>query len=89
MGTPAARRRCPCPLLPPLVEEVVGEGPPWLVSDDLWGRVESLLPVRQQRLRKLGRPPLDDRGCLQGIFFVLHTGSSGSGCRRSSASARA
>ncbi|MGY4953194.1 transposase [Streptomyces nigrescens] len=44
------------------------------MRDDLWGRVESLLPVRQQRLRKLGRPPLDDRGCLQGILFVLHTG---------------
>ncbi|GFE27361.1 transposase [Streptomyces nigrescens] len=44
------------------------------MSDDLWSRVESLLPVRQQRLRKLGRPSLDDRGCLQGIPFVLHTG---------------
>ena len=48
--------------------------PPWLVSDDLWDRVEPLLPVRRQRLGKHGRPPLDDRGCLQGILFVLHTG---------------
>ncbi len=87
MGTPAARRRCPYPLLPPLVEEVVGKGPPWLVPDDLWGRVEPLLPARQQRLRKLGRPPLDDRGCLQGSCSCCTRGSSGSGCRRSSASA--
>lgn len=44
------------------------------MSDDLWGRIEPLLPVRQQRLRKVGRPPLDDQGCLQGILFVLDTG---------------
>ncbi|MGW2026385.1 transposase [Streptomyces decoyicus] len=44
------------------------------MSDDLWDRVEPLLPVRQQRLRRLGRPPRDDRGCLQGIRFVLHMG---------------
>ncbi|GAA1414430.1 hypothetical protein GCM10009639_68130 [Kitasatospora putterlickiae] len=44
------------------------------MPDDLWGRIEPLLPVRQQRLRRIGRPPLDDRGCLQGILFVLHTG---------------
>ncbi|MFD9061577.1 IS5 family transposase [Kitasatospora purpeofusca] len=45
-----------------------------MVSEDLWGRIEPLLPNRQQRLRRIGRPPLSDRGCLQGILFVLHTG---------------
>jgi transposase len=52
----------------------VGKVPPWLVSDELWARVEPLLPVRQRRARNAGRFPLDDRGCLQGILFVLHTG---------------
>lgn len=50
------------------------KGPPWVVSDDLWARIESLLPVRQRRSHNPGRLPLDDRGCLQGILFVLHTG---------------
>ncbi|MGA5799178.1 IS5 family transposase [Streptomyces cellulosae] len=45
-----------------------------MVSDDLWGRIEPLLPVRQRRARNAGRLPLDDRRCLQGILFVLHTG---------------
>jgi transposase len=45
-----------------------------MVPDDLWGRIEPLLPVRQRRPRHPGRLPLDDRGCLQGILFVLHTG---------------
>lgn len=51
-----------------------GNGPPWMVPDDRWGRIEPLLPVRQRRPRHPGRLPLDDRGCLQGILFVLHTG---------------
>ncbi len=50
------------------------KGPPWLVADDLWVRVEPLLPVRSRRARNPGRLPLDDRLCLQGILFVLHTG---------------
>ncbi|MFD8088258.1 IS5 family transposase [Kitasatospora sp. NPDC059722] len=49
-------------------------GPPWVVPDDLWTRIEPLLPARRRRSRHPGRLPLDDRGCLQGILFVLHTG---------------
>ena len=45
-----------------------------MVSDDLWARIEPLLPVRQRRPGNPGRLPLDDRGCSQGILFVLHTG---------------
>ncbi|MET8101336.1 transposase [Streptomyces sp. NPDC005236] len=52
----------------------MGNGPPWMVPDDLWGRIEPLLPVRQRRPRHPGRLPLDDHGCLPGILFVLHTG---------------
>jgi transposase len=47
---------------------------PWEVSDELWERIEPLLPVRQRRFRYPGRKPLDDRKVLQGILFVLHTG---------------
>ncbi|MGW4569035.1 hypothetical protein ACWEN3_44130, partial [Streptomyces sp. NPDC004561] len=36
-----------------------GNGPPWVVPDDLWGRIEPLLPVRQRRPRHPGRLPLD------------------------------
>ena len=44
-----------------------------LVSDELWARIESLLPVRPPR-PKGGRPPVSDRDCLTGILFVLKTG---------------
>jgi transposase len=47
---------------------------PWEVSDELWERIEPLLPRQQRRWRYPGRRPLDDRLVLQGILFVLHTG---------------
>ncbi len=51
---------------------------PWIVPDGLWLRIEPLLPTRPRRFRYPGRRPLDDRLVLQGILFVLHTGSVGS-----------
>jgi transposase len=47
---------------------------PWVVSDELWGRIEPLLPKRERRLRCPGRKRLPDRQALQGILFVLYTG---------------
>jgi transposase len=47
---------------------------PWIVSDELWGLVEPLLPRRERRFRYPGRRRLPDREALQGILFVLHTG---------------
>jgi transposase len=47
---------------------------PWIVSDELWGLVEPLLPRGERRFRYPGRKRLDDRAALQGILFVLHTG---------------
>ncbi len=47
---------------------------PWIVSDELWGLVEPLLPRRERRFRYPGRKRLPDREALQGILFVLHTG---------------
>ena len=51
-----------------------GEQPPWIVPDELWQRVEPLLPVKPRRFRSPGRRRLSDRLALQGILFVLHTG---------------
>jgi transposase len=47
---------------------------PWVVSDELWGRIEPLLPRVERRFRYPGRRRLPDRQALQGILFVLHTG---------------
>lgn len=44
-----------------------------LVSDELWGVIAPLLPVRPAR-PKGGRPPVDDRAALTGILFVLRSG---------------
>lgn len=47
----------------------------FLTSDELWSKLEPLLPARVNRHRfGGGRPPADDRKCMDGIFFVLRTG---------------
>jgi transposase len=46
---------------------------PWVVSDELWERIESLLPKEERRFRYPGRRPVPDRDVLCGILFVLHT----------------
>jgi transposase len=47
---------------------------PWVVSDELWERVEPLLPRVERRFRYPGRKRLPDREALSGILFVLYTG---------------
>ncbi|NEB73647.1 transposase [Streptomyces sp. SID14478] len=44
------------------------------MSDDLWERIESLLPRKERRCRRPGRRPLPDRQMLCGIPFALHAG---------------
>jgi transposase len=51
-----------------------GQQPPWIVSDELWARIEPLLPVVVRRADHPGRKRLDDRTVLCGILFVLYTG---------------
>jgi len=45
------------------------------VSDELWARIQPLLPkhVNTHRFGG-GRPRADDRKCMDGILFVLRTG---------------
>jgi transposase len=59
-----------------------------LVSDELWGLIEPLIPKVQRRHRFPGRKRLDDRKVLTGILFVLQTGSRGITCPRRWAVAR-
>ncbi|MGW4203246.1 IS5 family transposase [Streptomyces sp. NPDC004726] len=51
-----------------------GEQLPWIVPDELWARIEPLLPVVPRRADHPGRRRLDDRKVLSGILFVLYTG---------------
>lgn len=45
------------------------------VSDELWARIEPLLPAHKNTHRfGGGRPRKPDRVCMNGIFFVLRTG---------------
>ena len=46
----------------------------WRMPDELWERIERLLPPR--KLHPLGchRPRVDDRQAMDAIFFVLRTG---------------
>ena len=50
-----------------------GEPRPWIVSDDLWERIEPLLPQVQRRHRYPGRKRRADRLVVCGILFVLYT----------------
>ena len=49
------------------------QAPSWRVSDELWERVEPLLP-RYRKSKAGGRPRADARQVLNGILYVLRTG---------------
>lgn len=47
----------------------------FLIGDDLWEKIVGCLPERKNTHRfGGGRPPKDDRACMDAIFFVLRTG---------------
>lgn len=45
-----------------------------LVTDELWERIEPLIPVKPRRFQNPGRKPIEPRKGLTGILFVLKTG---------------
>jgi len=51
----------------------MSKAPKWRVSDDLWERVEPLLP-RYPTVSAGGRPRVDRRQVLDGVLYVLRTG---------------
>jgi transposase len=59
--------------LPPAPVENQAMAKP-LVTDELWARIEPLIPKHRAPTEKIGRPPVDDRAALTGILFVLKTG---------------
>ena len=55
----------------------VGRSTPlkWRVSDQLWGRLEPLSADPPRRFRYPGRARYSPRQCLEGILYVLYTGT--------------
>ena len=47
--------------------------PSWRIPDGLWRRMEGFLP-KYRKSRRGGRPRLDLRKVMDGIFYVLRTG---------------
>jgi transposase len=45
-----------------------------VLTDQLWERLEPLLPVHPRRFRYPGRKRADDRAALEGILYVIRTG---------------
>ncbi len=45
-----------------------------VVTDELWARLEPLIPVPERRYRFPGRRRVDNRAALEGILFVISTG---------------
>ncbi|WIY00755.1 IS5 family transposase [Amycolatopsis mongoliensis] len=45
-----------------------------VVTDELWDRLEPLIPVYPRRFRHPGRRRADDRAALEGILYVVRTG---------------
>lgn len=44
------------------------------ITDAQWAKIEPLLP-KWKPTKKGGRPPSDNRGCFEGILWILRTGS--------------
>ena len=46
----------------------------WRIPDELWERIQPLLPPRKPHPLGCHRPRVDDRKAMDAIFFVLRTG---------------
>jgi putative transposase len=56
-----------------MADEDLGVAPEYQMSDELWERIEPLLPPPKPK-KKSGRPRMDDRKAMSAIFYVLRTG---------------
>ena len=50
-----------------------GVDPLYQIPDELWNRIKVLLPILKPK-KKSGRPRMDDRKAMNGVFYVLRTG---------------
>ena len=46
----------------------------WRIPDELWERIQPLLPPRKSHPLGCHRPRVDDRRAMDAMFFVLRTG---------------
>lgn len=46
----------------------------WRIPDELWERIQPLLPPRKPHPLGCHRPRVDDRKAIDALFFVLRTG---------------
>ncbi len=46
----------------------------WRIPDEMWKRIEPLLPPRKPHPLGCHNPRVEDRKAMDGIFFVLRTG---------------
>ena len=53
----------------------------WRIPDELWERIQPLLPPRKSHPLGCHRPRVDDRRAMDAIFFVLAPGANGTPCR--------
>ena len=51
-------------------EKKTGIDDGWRIPEELWSRIQPLLPPRP----RVGRPRRDDRQMMDGIFYVLRAG---------------
>jgi len=56
-----------------MTDETPGVNPQFQIPDELWKRIETLLPQPKAK-KKPGRPRMDDRQAMTAIFYVLRTG---------------
>ncbi len=47
-----------------------------LLTDEQWELVEPMLPPPRRRPDKRGRPWASNRGCFEGILWILQTGAA-------------
>jgi putative transposase len=56
-----------------VISELTGVESAYEISDVLWDRIFSLLPLCKRK-KKAGPPRMNDRKAMSAIFYVLRTG---------------